>query len=359
VRLIRCALALVAVQGCSTDGGGAPDGTETAAESSTPTTSAAASDTTATTAGSAATAGSGTDAATASTDTDAGSGPGSTDTGSGSTDTGDPGHSEWPDDSNTGVPDGVRLMPCATPIDTPGTYDACLWEGGLTITTHDVTITRSRVVGRVDLGYDTDAVYNIVLEDSEIDGNNVRASAIGSIAFVGRRLKIHSAQVLVWTSGPEFLLEDSYLYDLYGTEDDHCGGVTGTPLEGELRHNTLFGNLSPDAGPFGADGGVSAAITAYTHGDFWPPLDGLLVEHNQIQSADAYYAAYAGGTGEPGEATNVRYIENVFVRVAPGEPAAFGGNITAFHEGYGNLIDGNIYDTGEPIEENDLDGNGQ
>lgn len=264
----------------------------------------------------------------------------------------------WPDATNTGVPAGVTLRSCATPITAGGTYDSCSWPNGLTVQAQNVKITRSKVIGKVNLGYDSGAVSGLVIEDTEIDGNQTRDAVIANVAFTGRRLKIHNGRIFIWTSAG-LLLEDSYLFNLYCKDTDHCGGITGTPLEGTIRHNTIMANLAPWAGPFNpSDGGVSAAITAYTHADFWPPINGLLLENNLIQSREAVYAAYAGGTGAVGRAQNIRYINNTFKRVSSGRPAAMDGNITSFHAGYGNLIDGNKYDTGEPIPENSADGNG-
>lgn len=269
-----------------------------------------------------------------------------------------PSGSVWPDASNTGVPAGVTLRSCATPITAGGTYDSCSWPSGLTVQAPNVKITRSKVVGNLDLGYDSAAVSGLVIEDTEIDGNQTRDAIIGSVAFTGRRLKIHNGRIFIWTSSG-LLLEDSYMFNLYCKDTDHCGGITGTPLEGTIRHNTIMANLAPWAGPFNpSDGGVSAAITAYTHADFWPPINGLLIENNLIQAREAVYAAYAGGTGAVGRAQNIRYINNTFKRASSGSPAAMDGNITSFHSGYGNLIDGNKYDTGEPIPENSYDGNG-
>lgn len=119
-----------------------------------------------------------------------------------------------------------------------------------------------------------------------------------------------------------------------------------------LRHNSLSCDFE---GPwYGNDLGCSADITGYP--DFAPihdnTIDRNLLLSNNVGTA---FCAYGGGTGgkpfsgDPLNATNVVYTDNVFQRGANGKCGEY-GPVTDFVAGRpGNVWTGNVFDNGTVV----------
>src|SRR5258705_3904767 len=101
--------------------------------------------------------------------------------------------SSWPGRSNTGVPDGINLVPYTGPckITRPKTIiDSKNVSCDLLIRTSGVVITRSQINGYISSDSDKSTGYSFTLEDSEVNAspNGPRAvTAVGEVNFVVRR----------------------------------------------------------------------------------------------------------------------------------------------------------------------------
>lgn len=245
---------------------------------------------------------------------------------------------------------GVSLTPYTGPmtITADGTViDGKTITGALVVRAANVTIRRSHVNGTVNVGYGESR--NVLIEDVEIDGRNTTYAGLGSANFTCRRCNIHGAAQGI--SGFNFVLEDSWIHDLYGTGTVHSEAVLGYNGNIVMRHNRLSGNYNGASGGFAAgDGGMSAAVALYTHGA-WGPIDGVVFEHNwlNVGSGDRDYAGFCLYSG--GALTSNGVIRNnVFARnpMNPGK-CGYHGNVFDRPTGPGSHWEGNRMEDGTPL----------
>ncbi|MFP5372633.1 MAG: malectin domain-containing carbohydrate-binding protein [Actinomycetes bacterium] len=219
-------------------------------------------------------------------------------------------------------------------------------SGALVVRAADVIIRRSHVNGTIDVGYGESR--NVLIEDVEIDGRNTTYAGLGAANFTCRRCNIHSAGQGV--NGFNFVLEDSWIHDLYGTGTVHSEAVLGYNGNIVLRGNRLSGNYNGASGGFASgDGGMSAAVALYTHGS-WGPMNNVVVEHNRLNvgSGDRDYAGfclYGGGT----LMSNGVFRGNVFAQ-NPMNPSRCGyhGSVVDRPSGPGSRWEDNRMEDGTP-----------
>jgi hypothetical protein len=177
-----------------------------------------------------------------------------------------------------------------------------------------------------------------------------------------------------------FTLVDSYFHDLHGGPDGPCQpGVNNAHGAGVaakyssastpniIIHNRIIANnLTYDpwcsVPPAQDYGGVSGAVTMYTHGDTWGNQSNIHFEKNFLAHGDgsndrrdfASYCLYAGSTtGTDGQGiSDSKFFDNVFDRnpASPENPdlCGFGGAVT--HSIKSNVCwSNNKYETGEQV----------
>jgi hypothetical protein len=278
----------------------------------------------------------------------------------------------FPGSACTGVPHGIPLrrvegnldidadeIPDMYRIDTDGAaLDAIDFAVPVCIFASDVTITRSRVpeavwaAGPAQQGPchgDRPADYvarNLRFVDVEIAGTDFRVSGFTSLHGNGItcvRCDVHDTSAGFF--GSNLTIVDSYVHDLFGEPGSHNEAVLGFAGDIEIRRSNLVGILSPES----EGGGVSASLALYTHLD-WGPLDDVLVQNNRIEASTAVYCAYGGDSDEQ-DPTNIRFVDNVFVRNATSATCGGGGPIEGWRRGGGNEWTNNRFDDGEVIPE--------
>lgn len=271
------------------------------------------------------------------------SGVGTDESDDGNSTSGGPTVPGWPDASNTGIPDGTRLVACASDIMNPGVYEGCQFGGIITLYTDDVTIRASKIDGV--LRSDLQDLQNVVLEDVEIDSHDELVfDSINLDGYTARRLHVHDSRKCF--GGRGMTVEDSYCHDLHGEGDPQTDGSHNEAIlaSGDrpiaIRHNTLVANWNATS----TGGGMSAVIAIYAGGVFGP-LGTVSVENNRIEnSAGAVYCMYSGqAVNGP---TGISVLDNLFIRDGCENPM-----YRDWVSDPGNAWSGNTYDDGAVIPE--------
>ena len=222
-----------------------------------------------------------------------------------------------PDASCTGVPAGVVLHSCALEIHAAGTYDSCLFNGSVQVMAKNVTITRSKVLGRVgdgglnwSPGGQFDETRNFKLVDVEVDGSSLTdpvdktAAAIGQDGWSCLRCNIHHT-LRGANFGTGVTITDSFFHDFVQVDDAHMSAAGNNGGQhSKIVHNTLDCQVQA----------CSGALVMY--GDF-DPISDILITQNLFNSPGSYclYAGSTPGSGKPYPvATNVRVIDNLWGR---------------------------------------------
>ena len=253
----------------------------------------------------------------------------------------------------TGVPAGVTLTECNSEITQSGTYDSCLWSDSVQVMACNVTITRSKVLGRVGDGgmsfqpcgqYDDQRALSMT--DFEVDGSSLtdpvdkQAAAIGQSGYTCLRCNVHHTGRGA-SMGDSVVLRDSYFHDFKGNDGDHMSAA-GSNGGGNnvIVHNTF------DCISVTGLGACSGAFVMY--GDF-APIDNWLIQNNWFASPGSY-CVYAGSLdGKPfPNATNVVFLANLWSKKYTPQCGEF-GPVTGWEPNSGNSWNENRYTTGELI----------
>ena len=243
-----------------------------------------------------------------------------------------------PDAACTGVPPNTTLRSCSGTL-TTGTYDSCLFSGGVYVTGNNVTITRSRILGRVNGSNYYSSSRNLRLVDVEIDGGTSidpnGQAAIGQDGWSCLRCYVHRTGRGA-NAGSNVEIRDSLFTDFGSVSSAHITAVgSNGGQHSKVIHNTLVCNILP-----GRAGGCSAAFSLY--GDF-SPIDDWLVTQNSFASVHGF-CTYAGSLPKPyPHATNVRYIDNRF------GPCPQYGAYSGWENNAGNVWSGNYWIDGRLI----------
>lgn len=264
----------------------------------------------------------------------------------------DPLERDWPGPDNTGVPDGVELTaydgPCT--IEEDGTLlDAVLVDcERLRIIAEDVTISRSRINGRIDTPDPRDANYSFsfVIEDSEVHvGDVLGLTGIKQGNFRASRVEVTGGSRSMFCESA-CVIEDSWVHSQASdpSGETHFSGIRMSQNL-VLRHNTLL----CEAVRLPGEGACSAALTGY--GD-WAPVRNNLIEGNLFLPGSASYCAYGGSSKDKPfseGARDIRFIDNVFVRGTSGRCGIYGPVGSFDPTRPGNVFDGNVWDDGTEV----------
>jgi len=235
---------------------------------------------------------------------------------------------------------GVALHPCENFIAQSNiTLDSCLFDGTLSIQGANVTITRSRIEGRVAGVYQYGfSLRDLVLRDVEIDGSPhgvdpAGQAGIGSDDYTCIRCDIHHTGRGA-NLGENVHIEDSYLHDWTYVDGAH---QTAIGSNGGQNFAIVHNNLECRSG------GCSAALSLY--GDF-APIDNVTIERN-LFNTNGGYCTYAGSVdGKPyPEGTNIRYRDNMFGKKYMPKCGIF-GPVVSWDNNAGNVWSGNAWQDG-------------
>lgn len=239
----------------------------------------------------------------------------------------------YPDESTTGVPEGLALEASdSLTITEDGTVvDGLEVTGTVTVQADDVVIRNTRIVNTGSYPVRLDGGKGLLIEDSEIDG---QGRGYGSVVFSGytlRRVNIHHVTEGPRIAGDDVTIEDSYVHHLVQKGDNHTDVVQvvgGTGIV--VRGNNLQGH-NPDSGLLGN--------AAFMFGEDDKEVRDCTVEGNLMNGGN--YTVNGGGSGTTG--AQCRFRDNQFQR-----DARYGS--------HGNLGPGvdwddsnTWHDTGEPV----------
>jgi hypothetical protein len=148
-------------------------------------------------------------------------------------------------------------------------------------------------------------------------------------------------------------VEDSFCEQIYGTGEQHNECVLGSgPGPHRFVHNTFYGEYNSSSSM--TTGGMSSAVSFYTHTDTWADITGVLFQYNYLRAEEragrqAGYCLYGGKSpSDSGNTSNGIFRDNVFARGASGVCGAYGA-ITGPASGPGSCWAGNRYDDGASI----------
>jgi hypothetical protein len=221
----------------------------------------------------------------------------------------------WPGPGNTGVPAGTALAPYSGPCDIRANnvvIEAKIVNcGGMLVYGSNLTIRKSKVFGFVKTNSGS---ASMLIEDSEIDGQDDHSEALGIDNVTVIRSNIHGDQHSVHC-GDGCTIRDSWLHDQHdgAAEGWHQNAfITNGGSNHLLRHNSL-----------NCRGGCTADLALIPDDD----ISGVTVDRNLlVASPDSAYCVYGGGNSgnKPGRSDHVVYTDNVFQRGPNGKCATYG-----------------------------------
>jgi hypothetical protein len=254
----------------------------------------------------------------------------------------------FPDASNTGVPAGTVLTAytgsCTITVANTA-IDAKTINCDLQIRAAGVKVTRSKIVGSINLSEDASDSYSFTISDSEIDAGNRMATGVGTKNFTATRVHVYGGNRSMYCYN-NCTISDSYVHgqfkDLSGVA--HESGIR-MGQNSVLRHNTIAcdaPNVPPDAG-------CSAGLTGY--GDFTPVTNNL-IENNLFKATTGGTCAYGGSSaGKPysSQTRDIVFRNNVFERGSNGK-CGYWFPIADFDTTRpGNVWSGNVWDDGRTV----------
>ncbi|WP_418605339.1 hypothetical protein [Georgenia sp. SUBG003] len=213
-----------------------------------------------------------------------------------------PRETDFPDETNTGVPAGTQLRPSdKLEITEDGTViDGLEISGNVVVEADDVVIRNSRIIlttGKIAVRVNGD---NFLMEDSEIDGQGRANPAIAYNGYTLRRVQIYNVAEGPRITGDDVTIEDSYIHGMVQDGDNHTDVVqvmSGSNIV--IRGNNLQA-YNPESGIYGN--------AAFMFGEDSGPVSDCLVEGNLMNGGN--YTVNGGGSGTDGAACEFR--DNAF-----------------------------------------------
>jgi len=258
---------------------------------------------------------------------------------------------DFPNATNTGVPDGVTLTtytgPCTITVANT-TIDSKNINCDLNIRAAGVTIIRSRIHGQIDTTEGTTA--GLWLQDSEvINGKRAACQCVGSDHFVMLRVEVIGGNRGVYCR-LDCTVQDSWIHGTDLQPMQHASAVR-VEQHATIRHNTLACDWTAITDP---QIGCSADLTGYP--DFAPITHNTITGNLFVANPTGFgYCAYGGGTGgkpysgDPANATFIVFTGNVFQRGSSNLCGAY-GPVTDFIAGRaGSVWSGNVWDNGGTV----------
>jgi hypothetical protein len=187
-------------------------------------------------------------------------------------------------------------------------------------------------------------------------GNATSDCGVTGSNFTILRTEIVNSNRAAYCESPgPCLIQDSYFHGTNLWPDaSNLAHASSTRVEQNttLRHNTLSCDYT---GPFpNGDIGCSADITGYP--DF-APIKNNTIDRNLLMANNVGigFCAYGGGTqnkpysGDPTNATNIVFTNNVFQRGANGKCGAYGPVVDFVSGRTGNVWTNNAWDNGSVV----------
>lgn len=226
---------------------------------------------------------------------------------------------DFPDESTTGVPDGIELQPSGS---VRVTEDGAVIEGleitgTVTVLADDVVIRNTRILNTGEFAIRIDGGNRLLVEDTEIDGQGRGGPAVAFSRYTLRRVDIHHVTEGPRIAGSDVTIEDSYIHHLVQEGDNHTDAIQAV----SGRNLVLRGNRVEAQAPDTDDLGNAAFMFGEEDGE----LENCVVEKNYFDGGN--YTVNGGGGGTTG--AECSFSENAFGRTSRYGPAAnLGESIT-------------------------------
>ena len=208
----------------------------------------------------------------------------------------------WPDSTNTGVPDGVTLLPSGSIVVTkPGTVISGLnITGTVYIDADNVTLQNCKITAAAFAVVQIKAsATGVVVQDCEIDGvgknNDVSSGISGSGTFLRNNIyNVENGIALASTKGN--VIEGNYIHDLKASGSPHYDGIQidGGQTDTIVRHNTVINDHTQTA--------------AVMIDNYFGPIKNILVTDNLLVGGG--YTIYSDGQFNGGSMTGIQITNN-------------------------------------------------
>lgn len=208
----------------------------------------------------------------------------------------------WPDATNTGVPDGVTLLPSGDiVVTTPGTVISGLdIKGTVYIDADNVTIQNSKITSNSFSAVQIkEGSRGVVVQDNEINGVGTNNEGSSGITGAGTFLRNNIYNVengLNIGPGSGTLIEGNYIHDLKASGSPHYDGIQidGGQSDTIVRHNTVINDYTQTA--------------AVMIDNYFGPVTNILVTDNLLVGGG--YTIYSDGQFNGGPMTGVEITNN-------------------------------------------------
>lgn len=227
----------------------------------------------------------------------------------------------YPTAATTGVPSSVVLSaytgPCTITVANT-VIEAKIVNCSLRVRAANVTIRNSLVNGSIDNGSANNPQWNFTVANADVIAP-MNTTAIGESNFrvTGSDIRGGNRGVNCYQN---CWIEGNYIHGNRISGGTHASGVR-MGMETTIWGNTIACDVANTAN----QGGCSADLTGYP--DFSPVRDNLITK-NRFLPTKGYFCAYGGWEADkefnshPDNATNIRYIDNEFVRGPSGRCGA-------------------------------------
>lgn len=215
-----------------------------------------------------------------------------------------PTRADFPDETTTGVPEGIELEPSESlTIEEDGAVVKGLEiTGTVTVKADDVIIRNTRILNTGHFPIRVSGGRNLLVEDSEIDGQGRGDAAIAFGRYTLRRVHIYNVPEGPRVAGGNVTIENSLIHRMVQVGDNHTDVVqvvSGSNIV--LRGNALIA-ANPEEGIQGN--------AAFMYGEDDGPVTDCLVEGNYLDGGN--YTVNGGGSSTDGAECTFR--DNVLGR---------------------------------------------
>ena len=194
----------------------------------------------------------------------------------------------YPDETTTGVPAGVVLLPSGSlTITQPGAViDGLEIAGTVVVAADNVTIRNTRILNTGSIVIRNEGL-NLLVVDTEIDGRGKGIPAVAFSNYTLRRVNIHDVGEGPRIAGNNVTIEDSYVHHLAQVKDNHTDVIQAVGGKNIVVRGNNLQAYNPDTGKKGN--------AAFMFGEDDGPLRDCLVEGNLMNGGN--YTVNGGGSG--------------------------------------------------------------
>src|SRR5690606_30862201 len=118
--------------------------------------------------------------------------------------------------------------------------------GSVVVRADDVVIRNSRIIATGRIAIRVDGARNLVVEDTEIDGQGRADPTVAFRGYTLRRVHIHDVAEGPRIAGGNVTIEDSYIHDVVQVGDNHTDAVQAVSGRNIVLRGNHISVLGPD-----------------------------------------------------------------------------------------------------------------